>query len=319
MSKTATPLLRELSYYKTGGTCDVLYEPESIEDLVEAMREVHVKQRRWFLLGGGTNSLISDDHWPGAVIAFRKMAQIDVRGDIVYAQAGADNSTVARICQQNSLAGAAWMYRLPGQLGGTLRMNARCYGGEISEIAKKVLCVSPSGELREYTDKAVFRGYKNTLFMETGDVIAAADLQLAAGDREKIQQKMLECENDRVTKGQFLFPSCGCVFKNDYSAGVPSGMLLERAGVKALHAGKAEVSPKHANFVFNKGCSSRDILDLSFKMRDAVYSVFGVWLEYEMEILGDIAPDLQVRLLEKKPPMYGTALEEARRAFQSRQ
>jgi len=318
MKKTPPKKLSELAYYRTGGGCDLLLEPTTIDELADAVREVRSKGMRFFLLGGGTNSLVLNEHWPGAVIAFHQMARIEVQGDVLYVEAGVDNSAIAQVAQQQALSGAAWMYRLPGQLGGTVRMNARCYGGEISQIVKRVHCVSPEGERREYADQSIFRGYKNTLFMETGDIIAAAELQLAPGNGQTILEKMQSCEKDRVAKGQFLFPSCGCVFKNDYEAGAPSGMLLERAGVKALRVGKAEVSPAHANFVFNKGCSSHDILELSFKMRDAVYAMFGVWLEYEMEILGDIPVDVLMRLREKKPLSPTPALEEARRVFAER-
>ena len=310
--------LRDISYYQTGGSCSRLFEPESIPQLVDAMKEIHSTGLKYFLLGGGTNSLVMDEPWSGAVITFRRMSRIEVRGDVLYVEAGADNSAIARECLANSLSGAAWMNRLPGQIGGTIRMNARCYGGEISEIVRRVYCVSIEGVQRQYDDKSVFRGYKDTLFMDTGDVIAAAELHLSHGEAKLIKEKMSACESDRISKGQFLYPSCGCIFKNDYVAGVPSGMLLERAGVKGMSVGSAEVSPAHANFVFNKGCTSRDILELSIKMRQAVYDRFGVWLEYEMEILGDIPQDLQAQLKEKRRFLPSSALEEARRTFKER-
>ena len=305
--------LRDLAYYKTGGTCAALYEPASIDELAFAITEIRAKSLPYFLLGGGTNSLVMDEHWPGAVITFHKLSHMEVRGDVLYVEAGVDNSLIAKECQARSLAGAAWMYRLPGQLGGTVRMNARCYGGEISEIVSRVYCVSIDGKKREYTEKSVFRGYKDTLFMETGDLIAAAELRLVPGDGQKILEKMQSCEKDRVDKGQFLFPSCGCVFKNDYTAGAPSGMLL-----KSLKVGNAEVSPAHANFVFNKGCSSRDILELSFQMRSSVYRMFGVWLEYEMEILGEVPADILAKIREKRPFLPNANLDEARRVFKER-
>ncbi|NDE14164.1 UDP-N-acetylmuramate dehydrogenase [bacterium] len=296
--------LSELAYYRTGGSCARIYLPESIDELTDAVREINKLSLPFFVLGGGTNSLVCDDDWPGAVIALARMQglrTLDDQGSI-FCEAGVDNSVFAKFAADEGLNGAGWMYRLPGQMGGTVRMNARCYGGEISQIVKRVTCVDPGGKIVVHEDTAnIFRGYKDTSFMRTGEIVASVEIQLQPGDTSATQDLMKFCEDDRVMKGQFLFPSCGCVFKNDYTVGVPSGMLLEAAGVKTLTHGGAAVSPLHANFVFNKGASSRDILELSLKMREAVYSEFGVWLEYEMEVLGNIPADLAARIKEQRP------------------
>lgn len=310
--------LSTISYYKTGGTCLRLFEPTCQEEVADALNEIAQHKWPYFVLGGGTNSLVLDEHWSGAVISFRKMNSIKVEGATLQVEAGADNSEIAKVAAAHGLAGVAWMYRLPGQIGGTIRMNARCYGGEISQIAQKVNCLTIDGKPLTYAGQRVFRGYKDTLFMVTGDLICSAELHLVPGDREEIAKKMNFCEADRVSKGQFLYPSCGCVFKNDYGAGVPSGMLLEKVGAKNFKSGGAEVSPYHANFIFNKGCSSRDILELALKMREAVWDVFGVWLEFEMEILGDLPVDLRIRVAEKKLNAPTPALKIARDEFTSR-
>lgn len=310
--------LREYAYYRTGGRCDRLYAPETIEELQDSVQEIRRSGLPWFLLGGGTNSIVMDEHWPGAVLVFRHMQRLEVRGDVLYVEAGVDNTTIARRAHEHGLAGAAWMNRLPGQLGGTVRMNARCYGGEISEIARRIVAVTRTGQVREYADRAVFRGYKDTMFMDNGDLVAAAELQLAPGDRAEILAKMKFCEDDRTRKGQFLFPNCGCVYKNDYTVGVPSGMLLETAGAKTLRKGAAEVSQGHANFVYNKGATSRDILELTIMMRELVYERFGVWLEYEMEMLGHVPEDLQERIAEVRPASFKPEVEKLRAKFRER-
>lgn len=194
------------------------------------------------------------------------------------------------------------MTALPGQIGATTRMNARCYGGEISELVMRVKTVSPQGETAVHDNpRAVFRGYKDTLFMHNNALVTEVDLQLQAGKEEEIKKEMQRVKNDRVEKGQFLYPSCGCVFKNDYSVGVPSGMLLDAAEVQNFSQKKVFISPRHANFIFNTGGSSAEIITLSLKMRDAVYKKFGVWLRYEMEFLGHIPPNLHRRILQTKP------------------
>jgi UDP-N-acetylmuramate dehydrogenase len=296
--------LRDISYYRTGGTCAALHTPASIEELAAVMRGVAERGRPFFLLGGGTNSLVLDEPYPGEVVTFGKLSRLEARGTTIVAGAGIENTAVAKLALQQGLAGAAWMNRLPGQLGGTVRMNARCYGGEISQIARKVTTVTRRGEVVVYEDPAMFRGYKDTIFMDNGEVVAEVELALRPGDPVAVEAEMRFCEDDRVKKGQFDFPSCGCVFKNDYAVGVSSGILLDTAGAKKLKHGGAEVSPHHANFVYNKGASSRDILQVTFAMRQLVYDKFGVWMEYEMEVLGALAPDLQARFDEQRPAQW---------------
>ena len=125
-------------------------------------------------------------------------------------------------------------------------------------------------------------------------------MSLTPGDQSKISEHMEFCRTDREKKGQFLFPSCGCVFKNDYTVGVPSGLLIEASGMKGVRVGNAEVSEYHANFVFNRGATSRQILELTMVMREAVFRNFGVWMEYEMEVMGVIPEDLRARFYESR-------------------
>jgi UDP-N-acetylmuramate dehydrogenase len=308
--------LKDLSYYRTGGSCAKLYLPTTILEAKLAMEEIAQSRIPFFVLGGGTNSLVWDDHYPGAVISFARMQSVTVAGNVLTCEGGAENTKIAEVALAAGLAGAAWMYFLPGQIGGTTRMNARCYGGEISQICTKVTAISKDGQISEYTDPKVFRGYKSTLFMENGDIIASVELQLRQGDRAGIDAEMQRCRRDREAKDQFIYPSCGCVFKNDYTVGVPSGMLLDRAGVRGMHVGGAEVSPKHCNFVYNKGASSREILALTFAMREKVWEKFGVWLEYEMEILGRLPKELfeQVSRREISAPRDGV-IQPLRDAF----
>jgi len=197
------------------------------------------------------------------------------------------------------------MYALPGQLGGTVRMNARCYGGEISQIATSVTTIDLDGRLHTYDGRQAFRGYKDTIFMVNREMICEINFALNPhADRSQLERMMFDCEVDRRMKGQFDWPSCGCVFKNSYDIGVSSGLLLDAVGAKSLRVGHAVVSPIHANFVYNQGASAEDILELTFQMQELVFAKFGVWLSYEMELLGAFNAKLLTRyheVRESKP------------------
>jgi UDP-N-acetylmuramate dehydrogenase len=216
-------LLRDISYYKTGGSADRVYTPASIEELALAMKEIHEDKIPYFLLGAGSNSLVMDDHWPGAVITFSNLNSLKIGGNTVVAQAGVENTSFAKICLDSSLGGASWMYYLPGQIGSTVRMNARCYGGEMIRIVETVTSVSKKGDIKTYPGKEVFLGYKDTIFSRNDEVVAEVTFSLEKGEQSTIRGQMNVCETDRNNKKQFLHPSCGCVFKNDYNVGIPSG------------------------------------------------------------------------------------------------
>lgn len=299
------PSLKEISNYKTGGDCLRLFEPRTNEELQENLREIHAKKMPLIFLGGGTNSLVLDEFWNGAVVSFHKLNFVSFSNEVVVCGAGLVNSDFAELAFQHRLSGAEWMYSLPGQMGGTVRMNARCYGGEISQIVQKVFAYTLEGEEKIFVNNGgIFRGYKDTIFQDNTLIVASVELKLHAhGDPIQMREKMDFCKSDRDSKGHFTFPSCGCVFKNNYDPeiSVPSGMLLDHVGAKAMSQGKATVSSKHANFIYNTGgATSREIIELSLQMRKKVWEVFGVWLEYEMEILGELPKDLKKPVSEKR-------------------
>ncbi|MFK7871632.1 MAG: UDP-N-acetylmuramate dehydrogenase [Oligoflexales bacterium] len=313
--------LSEVSYYQTGGLCKEWHEPKNLVELQESMEAI--KGQPWFLLGAGSNSLVMDTEWFGAVLSLRSMTQIESTELGAVFGAGCVNSDVSEFAYQKEWAGGEFLYRLPGQLGGTVRMNARCYGGEIGRIARKVWTVDVHSRIKIWeSPQECFKGYKDTVFMQEPLVVAQAELGFFNGRQSVIRQKMDFCEQDRIQKGQFLHPSCGCVFKNCYQAevSVPSGMLLEHAGVIGMTHGGAVVSPQHANFVYNKNdATSREILELTLMMREKVWDAFGVWLEYEMEVLGSIPLDLKTAVSEKRAPQYSVkALQELRDLFKKR-
>jgi UDP-N-acetylmuramate dehydrogenase len=298
-----TKLLRDYAYYRTGGECAALYEPATIQELSNVMKDLHRTKMPFFVLGGGTNSLVWDEYYPGAVIIFTKMKSIRLEGNDLICGAGVENTLIAQKALAGSLAGVSWMNRLPGQIGATVRMNARCYGGEISQVVSSVTAVLPDGTIQAYTPAdGIFKGYKDTLFMANGAIIAEVTLSLMPGDAQVIADHMQYCEDDRIKKGQFQYPTCGCVFKNSYAVGVPSGMLLDRSEAKSLNKTNVALNPQHSNFVYNKGATSQEILDFTLAMQELVFKEYGVWMEYEMEILGQLKPDLQARVKELRAP-----------------
>lgn len=296
-----TDCLKKYSYYKTGGECKFIYFPKSIKQVDLALKDINKRGLKYFVLGGGSKSLIMDEPYPYAVIVMKNLKDVVFDNGYVTAQAGINTSKLTEMCAKRGLDGLAWLHGLPGQIGGAIKMNARCYGGEISEVVNTVQAIDKNGNLKTYKASDVFLGYKDTLFFVNDEIIVSVIFKLKKARPDVIKQKMEECLKDRVLKAQFQWPSCGCVFKNKLDLGIPSSVLLEYAGVKDLKVGNAQVSNVHANFVWNKGASSKDILELTFIMRDKVYEKFGIWLEYEMQLLGFIPDDIYNKFFEKRP------------------
>lgn len=313
--------LKSLSYFGCGGPVHVLHAPSELGDLQQAVCEIRSSGMSHFILGGGSNSLISDRPYEGHVISTSSLNHITFEPPhTLRCGAGVTPDEVAHYALACGLKGASWMSGLPGHIGGAVRMNARCYGSEIAQVICGVTTVNDEGIVTFYDDphlsSRLFYGYKDTYFMTASEVIYDVCLQLSVADDYELDREkdLLQfCKQDRRSKGQYLYPSCGCVFKNDYTVGVPSGMLLELAGAKGQKVGGAKVSSYHSNFIHNHGASSVDILELSFMMRSLVYNIFGVWLEYEMECLGDFSAE-HLEQLNRRCPIKSEPLFEKRRS-----
>ncbi|MCY4443685.1 MAG: FAD-binding protein [Proteobacteria bacterium] len=325
-------LVRPKSYFQTGGVCRGIFEPKNVSELSHTLRWFSECGYPYFVLGAGSNSLISDLSYKGYVLSMAGLnALSSPLPNTVACGAGVPNYSVTEYAASQNLSGLEWMHCLPGQIGATTRMNARCYGSEISEVVYTIITVTATGELRHYdANDDVFHGYKDTIFMSNGEVIAEVLLYLPVSKPiEEICATMEKYRLDRRAKKQFSYPSCGCVFKNDYSedVGVAAGFLLDKAGAKSLSYGSAEgkawVSPYHGNFIFHKGeALSEDIIQLSLAMRERVFSYCGVWLAYEMEFLGDFPPALWQKVKEERPldkaPGKLAALRAAQKEFRLR-
>ena len=306
--------LKQYSYSSTGGSCEGIVTPSSTDELIEAIKWMFCYNHRFYILGSGTNSVLSSLHYQGYVISLAKLNNIVIadQENTIIAQAGALNNHIVQFAYDHHLSSIEWMYGLPGQIGASARINAKCYGGQIQDHISQITSVDVNGDIKQYSGllespSSVFYGYKDTYFINHQEIIIELKLALKPiKNSHKRQEKltiMKNCFNDRKQKQQFIYPSCGCVFKNDHSpfVSVSSGYLIDCTGVKGtLHKG-AQISENHGNFIYNIDGSAESIIELSLIARDKVYQMFGVWMSYEMELLGDFDSRLLKLINEKKP------------------
>ncbi|MFZ9520340.1 MAG: UDP-N-acetylmuramate dehydrogenase [Silvanigrellaceae bacterium] len=277
------------TYYGIGGQARYFASPGSVAEIRSCLNWALQNKLPVAVLGCGSNLLFADGEFNGLVLCLSGMTNAYWEtNNTLYVEAGVSNTEIAEICLDAGRAGAAWMYRMPGHLGATVRMNARCYGGEISQIAESVFTIDVHGCLHIYKGKDVFHGYKKTLLMDSPEIVVAARLKFpSTAAREELLEFMLTCEADRHRKHHFDHPSCGSTFKNNYQVGRPSGQVFDECSLKGTRKGQSEVSQFHANFVWNLGgASAHDMLSLAAHMRERALTLKNADLELEVQPIG---------------------------------
>lgn len=281
--------LKHHTYYQIGGMAHYFAEPSSFFEVQWAMKFARDHKLPAVTLGTGSNSLYSDQGFPGLVISLAQLKNFHWLGpEYLWAQAGLSNTEVAELAYEAQRMDAAWMYRMPGQLGSSVRMNAKCFGGETQDIVVQVGTMDAQGKLKVYSAQEIFKGYKDTHFMHHPELILWVLLHLPTpGTFPQIAQKMQECENARWQKHHFDFPSCGSTFKNNYQAGRPSGAIFDSLGFKCKQVGMAQVSQHHANFIWNLGgAKASEVLSLASEMKRMAQQKQNIELHLEVQPIG---------------------------------
>ena len=279
------PMSRHTTF-RVGGPADVMFLPESEEQVVQALSLAREAQVPIIIIGNGSNLVVRDGGIRGLVIALGEgMAAIVRVEHTVSALAGASLARVSAYAQASGLSGLEFASGIPGTLGGGCAMNAGAYGGQLSDVLidARVLL---NGELRTLTVEQMQMGYRTSLPLREGGIVLSARFALTPDDPEAIAARMRELNARRRDKQPLNWPSAGSTFKRP--EGHFAGALIEQAGLKGRRVGGAQVSEKHAGFIVNVGdATAGDILTLIGVVQDEVAARFGVRLETEVRILGE--------------------------------
>lgn len=270
---------------KIGGPCDAFVKVTNEKALLEAVKFCRSENIPHFILGKGSNLLISGKGLRGCVIALSsEEPQITVNGGEITAWAGATLHSVCLAALNNSLTGLEFAYGIPGSLGGALFMNAGAYGGEIKDVVKSCRYIDEKGELREMSAEEMQLSYRSSIFSQHDYVITSVTLELTPGDSAAIKARMEELMQRRRDKQPLEFPSCGSTFKRP--EGYFAAALIEECGLKGYTVGGAQVSSKHSGFVINRGGATfEDVMAVVDKVKRVVLEKKGVQLECEMLVL----------------------------------
>lgn len=284
--KTDEPMKNHTTF-RVGGPADFFIVPETKEEVKAAVSCCQKNGLPYYIIGNGSNLLVSDNGYRGAVIQiFKAMNQVKVEGNTVTAQAGALLSVVANRALDAGLAGFEFAAGIPGTLGGACIMNAGAYGGEMKDVLKEVVVLTPEGEFLTLKADELELGYRTSIIAKKQYVVVEAVICLENGDKEAIKGRMDELREKRVTKQPLEYPSAGSTFKRP--EGYFAGKLIEDTGLRGFQVGGAQVSEKHCGFVINKDqATAADIDELMRQVSEKVEEKFGVKLEAEVKRLGE--------------------------------
>jgi UDP-N-acetylmuramate dehydrogenase len=270
-----------------GGPADLYAAPANVDDLRTLLGQCARASLPYFLLGGGTNLLVSDAGIRGVVIDLSSLGGMEADGNLLTACCGAPVSSVSELALGRGLSGMEFAYALPGTVGGAVWMNARCYEREVSDILAFVEYLDEDLQHQRMAMDSAQWSYKRSPFQSMAGVILRAGLMLEPGEPERIRQRMQSNRLDREQKGHFLFPCAGSVFKNDRAFGAPTGRLVDSLGLKGRRIGGAQVAPFHGNIIINTGgATARDVLALIELVEQQVRTRLGFGLQREVVLAG---------------------------------
>ena len=273
--------------FRVGGPARYFVEPQKKDDLINVIKFLYGNGQPFFVVGNGTNLLVSDKGYDGTIVHISKnFSKITVSENEIAAQSGAMLSKIAGQARDAGLAGFEFASGIPGTLGGACAMNAGAYGGEMKDILASAEILKKNGDVMTLPVSELGMGYRTSIIKKLEYIVLAARIVLTPGNPDEIQAKMDELAEKRREKQPINLPSAGSTFKRP--EGYFAGKLISDAGLKGFRIGGACVSEKHAGFVVNdKGASAADVFEVIKHVRKEVKERFGVELEPEVKFLGE--------------------------------
>ncbi|WP_419155025.1 UDP-N-acetylmuramate dehydrogenase [Weissella minor] len=270
---------------RVGGPADWIFWPKKLTELKEVVRYAHDQTIPVTVLGNASNLIIGDTGLTGLVIFLTNLTDITLDTHTVTAGAGAAIIDVTQVAAEHSLTGLEWAAGIPGSVGGAVFMNAGAYGGQVAESLVSADVLTPTGEIKTYTNAELDFGYRHSTVQTTGEIILSATFALAPDEQTAIVARMEDFNTRRASKQPLEYPSCGSVFKRP--EGHFAGKLIMDSDLQGYQVGGAQVSTKHAGFIVNKGdATGSDYVAVIQHVQETVQAKFDVALEPEVRILG---------------------------------
>ena len=278
--------MKKHTTFRIGGPARFFCLPGSAPQLAETIAVCREAGIPWYILGNGSNVLVSDAGYEGVVIQlFHNLESVRIEGCLMELEAGVLLARAAHLAAKEGLTGLEFASGIPGTLGGALVMNAGAYGGEMKDVVKEAVVMDREGKLLRLRREELELGYRTSVIARKGYVVLSALLELKEGEQAAIEARMKELRTARTEKQPLEYASAGSTFKRP--EGHFAGKLIMDAGLRGYRVGGAQVSEKHCGFVINTGeATAEDVLGLIAHIQAEVRRQFGVELEMEVKTLG---------------------------------
>lgn len=276
--------------FRIGGPADIFIEASDTKELINIIRYLQREKCRYFVIGNGSNLLVDDKGYRGVIVSTKGNDNVRIykEGDKNFVNAGAGIllSKLASITAQNGFAGFEFAGGIPGTLGGAVAMNAGAYGGEIKDVIESARVITSSGDIITLNKDELEMSYRSSIVQKEQMIVLDALFAFENGDRQQIEAKMKELNEQRRSKQPLEYGSAGSTFKRP--EGHFAGKLIQDAGLKGYRCGDIMVSEKHSGFVVNVGNGTfEQAMSVIDHVRDEVMKSFGVNLELEVKILSN--------------------------------
>jgi UDP-N-acetylmuramate dehydrogenase len=286
--------LASLTSYETGGPARYFIVAKSVDEVVRAIKGAARLDIPAFVIGGGSNLLVSDEGFDGLVIKMDITGLKRIDNHLVESGGGEQLFDLVNFATEQALTGLEFAAGIWGSVGGAIYGNAGAFGGEVGRMLETAVLVDSHGKVKNVTRDYFKFEYRHSLLKETHETVAQAAFRLAPGDRMAIESKVTEILTLRADKHPDR-RTAGCFFRNipdptqEYGK-LPAGKLLEEVGAKELCVGGARVFEKHANIIINAGgATSKDIRQLADILKQRVLDRFGITLQEEVQQLGSFS------------------------------
>ncbi len=295
--------LANYTSFKIGGLSKYFFIAKNNNEIIKAVITAKKLNLKFFILGNGSNVLISDNGFNGLVIKAENTKCQLKNNNIICAEAGALLYNILQFAINNSLTGLEWAIGIPGTIAGAVRGNAGAYGNEISNLVKKVKALNKDSQIIDFDNKRCCFNYRESIFKKDKNlIILEVELKLTNGDKNKIKEKVQKILEQRKTKIPDL-PNAGSIFKNVpinrlsklvidnempiINNKVPAAWFIEKLGLKGFEVGDAKVSEKHANIIINNGnATAEQVIELISLIKTRIRDKLGIQLEEEVQYIG---------------------------------
>ena len=277
--------LETLNTYRIKTHTKYLLHPRNEQDVLHFFKYAKEKELDFFILGNGSNVILSDTMYDGVILKLDQLKKIEYQEHEVTVGAGVMINFLARDILEHGLSGLEWASGIPGTVGGSIYGNAEAYKVSTFEYLKSVRYITPDGNIKTSFKEEISHAYRTSFFKENpGYIILEATFVFPEGEKEKSLTIIKDRLQRRLASQPLEYPSAGSVFRNP-APDMPSGKLIDDLGLKGKRIGDAMISVKHANFIINLGnATGKDIRSLIQLIHDEVERVYHIDLILEQEI-----------------------------------